>query len=321
MNDCTRRHFLKTTAAGAAAVSSLGMLNSCAAETKSAGMPMRTLGKTGLQVSQLTFGGGSQFLKNDDGDWEPLLQRAVDMGINTFDNASSYQWRSPMSSEERFGEILAPVRDKVIISTKFDSRDPDEMMREVEQSLTRMKTDYIDILMIHSIEKNEDLDVLEAGVYAKMLQLKEEGVARFIGFSSMNSAEKSKAVIERFDIDACILAMNPTQYGHFAQVTLPEARAKNVGVFAMIVMLNIVGKEATARELMQYALGQDGCASACIGHFGMEILEENANIVRELNGVDMSRTEQQDLETRLAHLAGPHRLVWAQPGYFDGKMV
>ena len=81
--------------------------------------------------------------------------------------------------------------------------------------------------------------------------MKEEGLTRFIGFSSMNSAEKSRDLIRRFDVDVCIIAMNPTQYGSFAQVALPAAREKNVGVFAMKVMRNIVGKEATEARFLE----------------------------------------------------------------------
>ena len=226
-----------------------------------------------------------------------------------------------MSAEERFGKTLPAYRDKIYISTKFESRTRDDAMVEIEQSLARMKTDYIDFLLLHSVEKSEDMDLFEKEIYPMLQKLKEEGVARFIGFSSMNSAEKSRDLINRFDIDACILAMNPTKYGNFAQVALPAAREKNVGVFAMKVMRNIVGKEASAEELISYVLGQQGVASACIGHFGMGTLEENASIIKNIK-VDKKAQlyDGRDIESRLAHLAGPHALCWARHDYFDGKM-
>lgn len=133
--------------------------------TAHTGLPRRELGKTGLQVSILGFGGGSQFLKNKDGEWEPLLQRAVDTGINFFDTSAGYRWGASMSSEERFGRILSPYRKKIILSTKCDSRKPDRALKEFERSLKRMQTDYVDVLMIHSIEDSEDLEALEKGLY------------------------------------------------------------------------------------------------------------------------------------------------------------
>lgn len=109
-----------------------------------------------------------------------------------------------------------------------------------------------------------------------------ESYKRFIGFSSMNSADRSKEIIERLHPDVALLAMNPTQYGRFAEIALPAARAKNVGVMAMKVVRNLVGVDGTtAEELMGYSLGQDGVSSAVVGH------------------------------------AGPHTLPWARPDYRD----
>jgi len=319
----SRRQFIKSTA-GIAAVSTTGAILSCKKKTGSSdstsALPTRVLGKTGLNISTLSFGGGSQFLKNKNGEWEPMLERAIDIGINLFDTASNYKFGAVMCSEERLGVILPKYRDKVIISTKFDSRNPDEAMKEFETSLNYMNTDYVDILMIHSIGPSDDINALEKGVYKKMQQLKDEGITRFIGFSSMDSAEKSKELLEKLDIDVCILAMNPTQYGHFAQIALPVAREKNVGVIAMKVMRNIVGKEATAKELMNYALSQQGVASAVIGHYKMETFEENIKLVKEFAANESVKLQNLELENRLAHLAGPHALCWARSDYYDGKM-
>lgn len=317
----TRRNFMKKTGTSVALASTIG-LAACAKKTADtqAVLPTRTLGKTGLDVTTLTFGGGSQFLKNKDGEWEPILQRAVDMGIKVYDSCSSYVFGASLSSEERFGQILPSVRDKVIISTKFESRNPDEAMKEIEQSLTRMKTDYIDILMMHSVEKSEDLDAFGDTIYPMLMKLKEEGVARFIGFSSMNSAEKSKELLERYDVDACILALNATKYGSFAPIALPVAAEENVGVFAMKVMRDVVNNGATADELLNYVLGLNGVASGCIGHFGMETLEDNARIVSEIGKAQTAQVDHSEIENRLAHLAGPHALCWARDDYYDGKM-
>ncbi len=277
-------------------------------------MPKRILGKTGLEVSALAFGGGSQFLENKNGDWEPLMERALALGVNYFDTCFNY------GTEERFAEILSPIRDQVIITTKFDDRTASGMRREFEGSLKRLKTDYVDILMIHAIAGSDSRTKIEDGVYKEMLKLKDEGQIRFIGFSSMDSASSSRALIERLDFDVVMLALNATTYGGFAKYTLPSAVKKNVGVMAMKVMRDVVGVGATAEELMHYALDQEGVSSAVIGHYGMDVFEENAELVKSIITTS-SIVNRYGLEQRLKPLAGPHALCWARDDYYDGKMV
>jgi len=284
-------------------------------------LPRRVLGNTGLEISMLTFGGGGQFLRNEDGDWEPLLERAIELGVNYFDTSINYTYYGG-NSEERYGEILSPIRDQVYIATKFDGlkdnkRDVDVMMQEFETSLIRLKTDYVDVLFIHMIGDNDSVSDIENGVYKKLQELKADGSVKYIGFSSMDSAQRSKELIEQLEFDVALLAMNPTTYGNFAQVALPAAIEKNMGVLAMKVMSNIVGVSATAEELMNYALSLDGTASACIGHYGQTVLEENAELVKNF-GPTSIRGGYGMLEKRMRHLAGPHALCWAHPNYRDG---
>lgn len=322
----SRRKFIRCSATTVAAASLVGSLTSCSTSTeyglrsKPGTMPMRVLGKTGLKVSILSFGGGSQFLRNDDGDWEPIMAKALESGINYFDTSSDYERDDSILSEERYGRILPPYRNQLILATKFNPRDAAGARAEVEESLRRMRTDYVDIILIHSIEPDDDIAAIERGCYREMVRMKDEGIARFIGFSSMDSAPKSKELLENLDIDVAMLALNPTQYGDFAKIVMPVARRKNVGVVAMKVMRDIVGKEATAKELMNYALSEPGVATANIAHTGMRVLEENIRLITEFDAGKQAVAERQQLEQRLAHLAHSRALCWAQPGYLDGKI-
>jgi len=311
INPISRRSFLRRSGAGLTAIAAAGPL--AAAGT----MPVRMLGKTGLKVSLLAFGGGSQFLLAKDGDWEPLLERAIASGINFFDTSTGYQWKSSRTSEERFGEILPRHRKSVYVSTKFESRDPEKARAEFERSLRRMKMDYVDCLLIHSIEPSEDIAALGKGVYRTMQKLKEEKLARFIGFSSMNSSTKSKELMETLDVDVAILAMNATQYGDFAKVALPVAREKNVGVVAMKLMRGLVEEGAKPADLLYYAWTQPGVASTVIGHVRMSQLEENLRHAESFSAEKAAAFDRRGLETRVAHLAGPHALCWARDGYRD----
>jgi predicted aldo/keto reductase-like oxidoreductase len=320
-----RRNFIRKSLLTITTACSACTVSSCMANQKSGtahtSLPRRELGRTGLHVSILGFGGGSQYLKNKDGEWEPLLQRAVNGGINFFDTSAEYQWGASMSSEERYGRVLPPYRKKIILSTKCASRNPERALKEFERSLKRMHTDYVDILMIHSIEDSEDLAALEKELYPVLVKLKEQKAAHFIGFSSMNSAAKSKMLIERLDFDVTLLAMNPTGYGDFAKVALPSAAEKHMGVAAMKVMRGLAGTKATPRELLNYAWTQPGVGTALVGHYGSNVLEENIRLAEQFSPKGMSASNRRLLERRLAREAGPHTLCWARPDYFDGMMV
>jgi len=342
----SRRRFLQRSAAGLAAVSSAKALSAYAmASPPSDAMPMRTLGETGLKVSTLSFGGGSKFLKCEK--WEQLLEQAVALGVNFFDTASEYQGSgyqgsASLGSEERYGKILPKYRSKVIICTKFSSRDVDEAAREFERSLKLLKTDYVDVLMTHALDMRDKPAAFENGLYKLMVKQKEQGTARFIGFSSMDSAEKSKQAMLDLDIDIAMLAMNPTKYGDYAKVALPAARKRNVGVIAMKVMRWLVGVKltdkklmnyppsrkstasgtVTAKELLYYDLARRGVASCVVAHEKLTEMEENIRLAKEFEAVKKARkkvaVDFNELEERLACCAGPHVLGWARPDYYDG---
>jgi len=148
------------------------------------------------------------------------------LGVTLFDTSCGYQWKSSTSSEDRFGAILPRYRKSILVSTKFESRDPEKARKEFDRSLQRMKMDYVDFLAHpqhravgryfrpgkRRMGDDEEAESREAG--------------RFIGFSSMNSAAKSKEMMEKLDVDMAILAMNATKYGDFAKIALPVARQK-----------------------------------------------------------------------------------------------
>jgi predicted aldo/keto reductase-like oxidoreductase len=334
VNKFSRRAFICDTAKAIAVVSASGLLTSyysAAGEisVKSA-MPLRKLGKTGLKVTTLSFGGGSQFLRNAEGLWEKMLETAIEQGINLYDTAPNYiaskmeniwDGKSVDSSEERFGMILPKYRDRIILSTKLDTRKPEEAKAEFETSLKKLKTDHVDILFLHGIEKEDKIADIENGVYKSLIAFKESGTVKFIGFSSMGDAEHAGNMLDKLDFDVVLLAMNATQYGNMAKYALPVAIRKNTGVLAMKLMRDIVGKEATPKELISYALTQEGVATAIIGHTGMETLMENIQLTREFHANGFIQADRRELEARLSHLAGPHALCWAQPGYKDGGVT
>ena len=328
----SRREFISSSVKGAAVISATALIGNEAfgSPEKTVGIPKRILGKTGLSVTILSFGGGSMFLKNPDGEWEPLLQKAIDSGINLFDTAPEYtvanyfkngDVKKSLGSEERFGEVLSPYRKSIHLITKIDNRDAAGVKKMVETSLKNMKTDYLDALLIHAISDKDTVADLEKGVYKEIADLKRQGITRFIGFSSMDSAERSRDIIMNLDVDIAMMAINPTKYRSYASIAIPAANEKNVGVIAIKVLRDIVGKDAKTSELFDYVWGDAHVNSAMIGHTGIKTLEENIKIALKYGKKELASVDRTDLEKRLAVYAGPHALSWARPGYRDSGII
>lgn len=136
-----------------------------------------TLGKTGFIVNKNGFGAlPIQRISKEDAAY--LLRKAFDNGITYFDTARFYT-----DSEEKVGFALSGIRDKVIIATKTAATNVDAFWKDLETSLTLLKTDYIDLYQFHNpsfCPKPGD----ESGVYEAMLEAKQKGMIRHIGLTN-----------------------------------------------------------------------------------------------------------------------------------------
>jgi len=318
----SRRDFIRNSSLAATTIAAGStLINSCAPKKSMSGIiPTRKFGKTGEDVTILGYGGGSQFMLMPDGEWEPHIEFALKSGINYFDTASSYGAEMEKTSEMRYGEILPPHRDKIILLTKMHERDPEKAKAEFEESLKRLKTDYVDILLIHAITPEDRLSDIAEGNFRLLQQLKEEKMVRYIGFSSMDSAERSKELIENLDFDVTLLAMNPSNYGNFIDIALPAAKKKNLGTIAMKVMRDIVNDYAPPKELLEYVWGTPGIHCSVVSMTGMDPLKENIDIASKYTGGGQMSERMLDLERRLSPLAQSGHLVYSRPGYYDGMI-
>jgi predicted aldo/keto reductase-like oxidoreductase len=317
----SRRKFVKNSTAAISAISALG-ITSCATsgnlQGQNVNMPMRSFGKTGEKISILGYGGGSQFLKMPDGEWEPHMEFAFNSGVTYFDTASVYK-SGDTFSENRFSRIIPKFRKKILLTTKVHERDPEKAKREFEDSLSRLNLDQVDILLIHAIQPEDKVADLEKGVYKLVQQFKDQKMTRFIGFSSMDSAERSRELIEKLDFDVTLLAMNPTKYGDFIDVALPAANQKNLGVICMKVMRNIIDQPgASASELLEYSWNLPGVACTLVSQTGLEPLQQNLQIAYAYGQKSRAEYDPRLLERKMAHLGNPDILEWARPGYTDG---
>jgi len=148
------------------------------------------LGKTGLTVSEVGFG-GIPIIRLDEGTAVAVVRRAYDSGITIFDTANAYR-----DSEKKIGRALCDVRDKVVLATKTMLRDGPGAIEQLENSLLMMKTDYIDIYQFHQIAQETDWDIVTGpgGAMEAVIKAKEQGKIRFIGVTSHNPGMAVKLV-------------------------------------------------------------------------------------------------------------------------------
>ena len=148
-------------------------------------MLYRSLGSTGEQVSAIGVGGshvGKPALS--DAESIRLIHEAVDRGITFMDNSWDY---NEDRSELRMGNALCQsgYRDKVFLMTKIDGRTKEAAMRQIETSLERLKTDYLDLLQHHEVLRFDDPDRVfgDGGAMDAFLEARQAGKIRFIGFT------------------------------------------------------------------------------------------------------------------------------------------
>ncbi|WP_433707004.1 aldo/keto reductase [Paenibacillus illinoisensis] len=192
-------------------------------------MELREYGNTGMKVSTLGFGGseiGSNVSKQD---VETLLNTALDAGLNVIDTAECYG-----DSEELIGDVLSHRRDDYYLFTKCGHAagvvgpdwDAKVLEQTIDRSLRRLKTEYVDVIHLHSCSE----EVLRQGAVIEVLQrAKEAGKTRFIGYSG--DTTDALYAIETGVFDSLETSLNIADQ-EAIDLTLPEARKRNMGVIA-----------------------------------------------------------------------------------------
>lgn len=319
----SRRDLLKRTAAATAALA-LGpgcVTTGTAAYFDPKGLPTKPLGKTGVSVPRIGIGAGSRFCSVQDEDEAlEILTYALDHGLYYWDTAHDYT-RDSVISEERLGKILKSRRKEVFLATKVGAREPDEAKRHIEESLTRLQTDYLDILQLHSVKSVEDVEVIakEGGVLDVVRKLRDEGVAKNIGFTGHDSAKAMALLAKRYDFNTMLIALNHYKEGQekFEEQAVPTALEHGLGVMLIkVVRPRETIEEVDPRELVRYALSLKGPAAAVIGTDSLEILKENISILKSFSPMDSQ--EMDKMRVALAPFFRHEGLEWMRPSYCDG---
>ena len=318
----TRREFVKITSATAIVLPSWPniLLNKYNKRFDPKGLPTTILGKTKARVPLIAVGTGSRFcsMENED-EAQELLTYALDQGLYYWDTANSYG-NDRVISEERLGRILKHRRSEVFLSTKVQSREPDEAMKQIETSLKRLQTDHLDILNIHSIESLDDVSQIlsKNGVYSVIQKMKEEGVARSIGFTGHTSAEAMAKLAKDGDFDFMLIALNHQQEGQdFENNAVPVASGKGMGVSVMKVIRPRETVENLApADLIKYALTLNYVNACTIGTDSMNVLKQNIKLLK--NFKPLAPEKMKELQGSLSPFYRHKNLEWMRPDYVDG---
>ncbi|HEX6984453.1 MAG TPA: aldo/keto reductase [Planctomycetaceae bacterium] len=255
-------------------------------------MTLRPLGRTGFAVSPLGFGafkiGRNRNVKYpsgydlpDDRAVDRLLNGVLDAGINLIDTAPAYGL-----SEERIGKAIAHRRDEYVLCTKvgetftvdadgravstYDFREA-SIRASVERSLKRLRTDVLDVLLLHS--DGRDLFILrETDAVPALLRLKEEGLVRCVGLSGKTPAGHSAA------LDWADVIMAEYHAGNRGEeVVLAEAAAAGVGV---LVKKGLAAGHLEPGPGIRFVLSNPDVSSLVIGGLNLDHIRENITHAR-----------------------------------------
>jgi len=315
----SRREFLGMAVAagvaGAAGVTGAENL-AWAAETKS-GIAYRTLGKTGEKVSMMGLGGYHIGMQKDEKESIQIIRAAVDNGINFLDNCWDYNGGE---SEVRMGKALRDgYRQRVFLMTKLDGHDKHTAAKQIDESLSRLQTDHIDLMQFHEVIRFEDPDKIFApgGSLEAALEAKKAGKIRYIGFTGHKNPDIHLKMLETadkhsFHFDTVQMPLNvmDAHYNSFGKKVLPLLVKKEIGVLGMKPMgsgIILQSKVVQPVECLHYAMNLP-TSVVITGCDSMAILESSLNAARTFKPLS---------ESEVAALLGK-TVEAAKNGQFEG---
>jgi len=317
-----RREFLKAGGAVAAALVAPGVVRADAKKmlalpenprTQQA-MPTRNLGKTGYKVGIFSLGGQAALEKANNFEVAvPIIERALDLGVNYIDTSSIYggpqRW-----SEQYVGKVMAKRRSEAFLATKTKERTRDGSMQMIEKSLELLQTDHVDLWQLHDVGTQYDVDQIFAkgGAMEALVEMQQQGVVRYLGITGHYRPESLMECMRRHDFDCILMAVNAADPHHYSfnDQLLPLAVEKQMGIIGMKVPArgrilsswNPPSIEAqkhswegmavqtsspgtlTMKEAMYYTLSRP-VSTVIIGCDSIAQLEENVQLARDFTPI------------------------------------
>jgi predicted aldo/keto reductase-like oxidoreductase len=203
------------------------------------------LGRTNLWVSRSSFGAlPIQRISLEEAG--KLLRKAYENGINFFDTARGYT-----DSEEKIGYALSDVRKDIIIATKSHAKDKKSLFQDLETSLKKLRTDYIDIYQLHNPQSLPDPDDPD-GLYRGLVEAREKGMIRFIGITNHRLQLAMEAAASGL-YDTIQFPLSSLSSSEDLQL-IEECKARDVGLIAMKALSGglIVNAATTFAFLRQF---------------------------------------------------------------------
>jgi aryl-alcohol dehydrogenase-like predicted oxidoreductase len=275
-------------------------------------IPQRPFGRHDDRVSIIGLGGYHLGLVATVRESVHIVHQAIDAGINFLDNAWEYH---EGESERRMGRAIRDRRNQVFLMTKVctHGRERKVAMRQLEQSLRRLQTDYLDLWQIHECVYYNDPDrhFAKDGVVEALEQAKKEGKVRYIGFTGHKDPDIHLRMLSYgFPFDSCQLPLNgfDANFHSFQKRVLPELARQRI---APIGMKSLGGdgkvvkkKAARVEDALRYAMSLPVCTTVS-GVDSLRVLRQNLKIARSFS--PMSASERQRYEARLRPFASDGR--------------
>jgi predicted aldo/keto reductase-like oxidoreductase len=246
----------------------------------------RVLGKTGLLVTEMGFG-GIPIQRVSEEEAVNVVRRCYELGINYFDTARGYT-----TSEERIGKALEGVREKVYVASKSHARTSKELRENLKTTLTNLRTDYLDVYQLHNVNE-ESWKTISApeGALEAILEAKKNGTVKHIGITSHSPDFLVKLVGEQEIFDTIMVGYNyiARQPG---EVLLPLCKKKNVGI---IIMKPFGGGAFTnASTALKFVLANNDVSCTIPGMLSVKEVEENVKVCGE--GLTLNMEEEKQIE-------------------------
>ncbi|ELS04129.1 putative oxidoreductase, aryl-alcohol dehydrogenase like protein [Xenococcus sp. PCC 7305] len=303
----TRRSFILGSIAAATVVSTKTLTqqgNSSQSKSKIAipqSMPERPLGNTKISLPIFGLGGAGQTPLSKAGQEKEaiaLVERALALGVRYYDTAADYG-----PSEEYMGKILPEYRKEIFLNSKTAARDRDGAWRNLERSLKRLNTDYLDAWQLHHVSFESELDEIfgSNGAIKALEEAKEQNIVKFLGITGHHEPDIIAEGLRRYPFDTTLISLNAADVHHprpFGPTVLPVAQANNVGVIAMKVpaygRLFKPGILDNMQQAMGYTLSLSGVHCCIIAAENPEQLESNVKVAQAFQPLD--ETEMKAIE-------------------------
>ena len=270
-------------------------------------MPTRNLGRTGYRAGIFSLGGQAAVEQPDNADIAvPIVERALDLGVNYIDTSARYGGADARWSERYIGDVMKRRRREGFLATKTHDRTREGSMRLLERSLDLLKTDHLDLWQIHNLSNMGQIDQIFApgGAVEALVNARDEKIVRYIGVTGHADPDVLLEAIRRFPFDTILMAVNAADPHHmsFSAKLLPLAVEKNMGIIGMKIpargrLLSKSGGRGgvTMEEAMRYTLTLP-VSTVIIGCDSVAQLEENVRIARAFT--PLSETQMAALTAR-----------------------